>query len=223
MVFSSVTRTLQSLKRRGTLVTALTCVIVTAIILLLWIAGVTSLMQYTTLFTTGWLESAIDWLFSGASVIASWFLFPLLFPLIASQLVDGFMARIARDEYGQQMWDVPLLREIKNGVKFLALGLAINLVLLPVYAIPLIGQALYLVVNASLLSGEFWEMICQRLKLETASLRHRRLRLLMLGLVIVVSGSAPVLNLLTPLIAAALTLHLAMQAREQGEVQPLNQ
>jgi CysZ protein len=215
MLAIGLTRTTRSLWSPHTLKAALICAAVTALLLALWMTGMVSLLHSTTVVSTGWLDTVLDWLFGGMSAVAAWFLFPMIMPLIASQLIDGTIARIARDEYQTQVHEVPLMHELGQGVRFLVLGVLLNLVLMPLYFIPLLGQALYLCVNGYLLAGEFWEMACDRLGVQPQSLQRRRMRLTVAGVVIVAGANIPLLNLLTPLTAAILSVHLVMQAKER--------
>ncbi len=212
MVTLIFTKALRSLTERLTFGTIARCILVTAAALALWVAGASSALYYTTVFTTGWLESILDWLLGSFSVITAWFLFPLLVPAIATLFIDRFLIRIAQEEYQRELRSVPIKEELPKTLSFLALALFLNLFLYPFYLFPPIGQILYYIVNGYLLAREFWEMICDRMMLDQSSLRKRRSTLVMLGAALVGCANVPLLNLFTPLLAGAVMLHLGMYA-----------
>ncbi|NET71516.1 MAG: hypothetical protein F6K62_11460, partial [Sphaerospermopsis sp. SIO1G2] len=218
MVITAFIRAINSLTECFSFSTIAWSVGVTAFCLILWVIGMTWFIHDTTLFTTGWLEHLFDVISNTLAVIVAWMLFPLLVPTIASLFIDRFLLRIAHEEYQHTLRDVPLREELPKMLVFILQALLINLVLLPFYFIPLIGQLLYIVVNGYLLARECWDMMCSRLSLIPASLTDRRTVLISSGITLMGCTIIPPLTLFLPLLAGATMLHIAMAAMRKGHV-----
>ncbi len=222
MDISLITKSIDSVNRRGGVTTMIICALVTATVLGLWIAAISSVLYYTSVLSEGWLETLLDWILGVSAGVLAWFLFPVLIPLIASMFLDTFLKRIAMEEYQHTLTEVPLYQELPKTLWMVLQAVLINLVLLPLYFIPLFGQVLYYSVNGYLLAREFWVMVSDRLMVKQKTLANRRMTLLMPGILFAVGATIPLLNLLIPLLAGAYTLHLGMNAVRRERVKPKN-
>ena len=96
-------------------------------------------------------------------------------------------------------------------MKFFGVVIAGNLVALLLLLVPGVNIAAFFIVNGYLLGREFFEFAAMRLRpeAEAKALRRRHAGTVFLaGLLIAAFISVPLLNLLTPLFAAAMMVHL---------------
>lgn len=104
-------------------------------------------------------------------------------------------------------------------LKFLGVVIVANIFALLLLLVPGINIGAFFVVNGYLLGREFFEFAAMRFRPEAEAKALRRKyagTVFMAGLVIAAFLAVPLLNLLTPLFAAAMMVHLhkAVSARE---------
>jgi CysZ protein len=163
------------------------------------------------------LESALLFLFDAGAVavvlIASFFLFPSIMVATMSPLLE----RIARAVEGRHYPDLPPAREqpiaeaILSALALAGVTLLLNLLVLPLYFIPLINVLVFYSLNGYLLGREYFELVAQRRMTAaeaTAFRRTRRTRVFLAGAVIAFLFTVPLVNLITPIIATAFMLHI---------------
>lgn len=163
------------------------------------------------------LESALLFLFDAGAVavvlIASFFLFPSVMVATMSILLE----RIARAVEARHYPDLPPAREqpvseaILSALALAGATLLLNLLVLPLYFIPLINVLVFYTLNGYLLGREYFELVAQRrlTAVEATALRRtRRARVFLAGAVIAFLFTVPLVNLITPIIATAFMLHI---------------
>jgi CysZ protein len=163
------------------------------------------------------LESALLFLFDAGAVavvlIASFFLFPSVMVATMSILLE----RIARAVEARHYPDLPPAREqpvseaILSALALAGATLLLNLLVLPLYFIPLINVLVFYTLNGYLLGREYFELVAQRRLTAveaTAFRRKRRARVFLAGAVIAFLFTVPLVNLITPIIATAFMLHI---------------
>lgn len=106
-------------------------------------------------------------------------------------------------------------------IKFLCLVIVGNLFALLLLLIPGVNIAAFFIVNGYLLGREFFEFAAMRFRTEAEAKALRRRHagtVFIAGLLIAAVLSVPIVNLLTPLFAAAMmvNLHKMVSAREDG-------
>lgn len=116
---------------------------------------------------------------------------------------------------------VPLIRSIVLALKFFAIVILGNLVALIMLLVPGVNIVAFFVVNGYLLGREFFEFAAMRFRpeAEAKALRSKHaFTVFLAGLVIAGVLAIPLVNLLTPLFAAAMMVHLhkAISAAEAG-------
>lgn len=132
---------------------------------------------------------------------------------IANFFLDDAALLIEKQDYpadapGQPL---PLGRSLLLSAKFFGVVILGNLLALILLLVPGINLAAFFVVNGYLLGREFFEFAAMRHlgETEARALRRRHgMTVFMAGLVIAGFLAVPVLNLATPLFAAALMVHL---------------
>ncbi|CAI2931692.1 sulfate transporter family protein [Aminobacter niigataensis] len=106
---------------------------------------------------------------------------------------------------------VPALRSLVLAIKFFGIVILGNLLALFLMFIPIVNIGAFFLVNGYLLGREFFEFAAMRFRpeQEAKDLRRRNAGTVFLaGIVIAAFLAVPILNLLTPLFAAAMMVHL---------------
>ena len=95
-------------------------------------------------------------------------------------------------------------------MRFVTVGLLLNLIALPLYLLPVANLVIFLALNGYLLGREYFELVAhQRLPLEEAAQRRgQRGRLWLAGAAIALMLIIPVFNLVAPVVAIAFMVHL---------------
>ena len=145
--------------------------------------------------------------------------------IVAGLFLDDVAETVERTSYpldppGQA---VPVLQSIVLALKFFAIVILGNLIALLLLLVPGINIGAFFLVNGYLLGREFFEFAAMRFRPEAdaKALRSKHAGTVFLaGLVIAAFLAVPLLNLLTPLFAAAMMVHLhkLIVARERGAI-----
>lgn len=167
------------------------------------------------LFGIGWADRVTDILGSLAAYGLTIILFPGIVTLVISLLLDEVADAVEARHYPAVAPPRPQrMAELAWGaLRFTLASLAVNLLALPVYLLLLfvgIGAGVYYLVNAYLLSRDYFELAAWRrlTPAEADALRRAHAgRLLLGGLVIALLSTVPLVNLLAPLIGAAAMVH----------------
>ncbi|AEH84674.1 sulfate transporter family protein [Mesorhizobium opportunistum] len=194
----------------------------------LWF-GLTSLVEWLAL---PWLQTLLPgipswagWLGGIIAAIALAFGMALLVAPVTAAIAGLFLDDVAevveRTDYpadppGRAM---PALRSLVLAIKFFGVVILGNIVALLLLLVPGINIAAFFIVNGYLLGREFFEFAAMRFRPEEdarALRRHHAGTVFLAGLVIAAFLAVPLLNLVTPLFAAAMMVHLhkAISARE---------
>ncbi|TPK67866.1 sulfate transporter family protein [Mesorhizobium sp. B2-4-19] len=194
----------------------------------LWF-GLTSLVEWLAL---PWLQTLLPgipswagWLGGIIAAIALAFGMALLVAPVTAVIAGLFLDDVAevvertdypRDPVGRAM---PAWRSLVLAIKFLGVVILGNIVALMLLLVPGINIAAFFIVNGYLLGREFFEFAAMRFRPEDEARALRRQyagTVFLAGLVIAAFLAVPLLNLLTPLFAAAMMVHLhkAVSARE---------
>jgi CysZ protein len=118
---------------------------------------------------------------------------------------------------------VPVLQSMVLALKFFAVVIVGNLIALLLLFVPGVNIGAFFLVNGYLLGREFFEFAAMRFRpeAEAKALRSKHAGTVFLaGLVIAAFLAVPLLNLLTPLFAAAMMVHLhkMIAAQDRGGV-----
>jgi CysZ protein len=198
----------------------------------LWF-GLTSLVEWLAL---PWLHALLPgmpswagWLGGIIAAIALAFGMALLIApvtaIVAGLFLDDMAEVVERIDYpgdptGRAM---PALRSLVLSARFLGVVILGNIVALLLLLVPGVNIAAFFIVNGYLLGREFFEFAAMRFRPEEearALRRHYAGTVFLAGLVISAFLAVPLLNLVTPLFAAAMMVHLhkAISAREASRV-----
>lgn len=133
--------------------------------------------------------------------------------VIAGFFLDDVAEIVEREDYPNDAPGraLPMTTAALVSVKFLLLVVVANLLALLLLLIPGVNIAAFFIVNGYLLGREFFEFAAMRFRseAEAKALRRRYAGTVFLaGLLIAAVLSIPLVNLLTPLFAAAMMVHL---------------
>ncbi|MFC6491054.1 sulfate transporter family protein [Nitratireductor sp. GCM10026969] len=133
--------------------------------------------------------------------------------IVAGLFLDDVAEAVEKTSYPQDPPGkaVPLVPAIWLSLKFFGVVVLANLVALFLLLVPGINLVIFFIVNAYLLGREFFEFAAMRFRseAEAKALRRRHaVTIFLAGLVIAGFLAVPLLNLLTPLFAGAMMVHL---------------
>lgn len=133
--------------------------------------------------------------------------------LIAGIFLDDVAEIIEREDYSTEPTGtaMPIGRSLLYSLKFLGIVILGNLCALLMLLIPGVNVIAFFIVNGYLLGREFFEFAAMRHLGEQGAKAFRqqhRITVFLAGLVIAAFLAVPLLNLLTPLFAAAMMVHL---------------
>ena len=141
--------------------------------------------------------------------------------IVAGLFLDDVAEVVERTDYPSDPPGraVPALHAMVLAMKFFGVIILGNIVALLLLLVPGVNIAAFFIVNGYLLGREFFEFAAMRFRPEAEAKALRRKyagTVFAAGLVIAVFLAVPLLNLLTPLFAAAMMAHLhkAVSARE---------
>ena len=188
-----------------------------ALLVALW-AGASVLLTFLHASPFHGLDVIIDVLGSLAALFVAWLLLPSLSILVLGIFLDPFVTAVEHERYPQ----LPPARRVGMGefmtssLRLAVLALVINLVLLPVYFVPVVNIAAYYAINGYLVGRTYFEVIALRrmgLRDVRAVWRANRAYFFMAGAIIAFLLTLPFLDLIAPLIGAAFMLHLFENSR----------
>jgi CysZ protein len=139
--------------------------------------------------------------------------FPAVVVTISGLLLDRVANAVERRYYpglphaeGQS-----LASEIFSALRFLAVVVALNLLVLPAYLIPGVNLVIFYVLNGYLLSREYFELVALR-RMTPQSARTMRkahsAKLFSAGVIVAFFSTIPLVNLLVPVVATAFMVHI---------------
>ncbi|MBX3570383.1 MAG: sulfate transporter family protein [Rhizobiaceae bacterium] len=133
--------------------------------------------------------------------------------IIAGIFLDDVAERVERQEYPADPPGraVPTLASIVLAMKFFLVVVLGNIVALLLLLIPGVNIAAFFVVNGYLIGREFFEFAAMRFRPEDEAKAMRRRNagtVFLAGLVIAAFMAVPLLNLVSPLFACAMMVHL---------------
>ncbi len=164
-------------------------------------------------FGVGWLNDAVGWLAGLGVVIGSiWLLVPvtsLFIGIFLDQVADAVEAKHYPADPPSR--DPPLPETLAMALRFTAILVIANILVLPLYLLPLANLAIFYGLNGYLLGREYFEMVAIRHH-DAATVKALRqqnsLRITLAGVVIALPLVIPIFNLIVPLFGAAFMVHV---------------
>jgi CysZ protein len=171
-------------------------------------------------FGSGWI-AAIGSLGSG---LLAWFLFPGVMPIIVNFFDDRIATAIERHDYPYSAPKQPdFWAELRHDAKFSLIAIGLNLLVLPLYLIPLMNAFVFFILNGYLLGREFFIMVAKRyMPIKEAGELYKRnsTTVLLGGMALVLCAITPIFNLFAPFWGIALMTHLYHRISKPAEILP---
>ncbi|WP_182083916.1 sulfate transporter family protein [Aureimonas sp. ME7] len=187
-------------------------------------------------FFAGWAPDMPAWV-DNAGTFAGWaagialafllaFLIAPVSAVIAGLFLDDVAEVVERDDYpgGHAGRAIPLGRSIILSAKFFGVVILGNLLAFALLFVPVVNFGAFFVINGYLLGREYFEFAALRYRSEdeVRALRRRYgITIFLAGLLLAAFLAVPILNLLTPLFAAALMVHLHQRVSQREGGLPL--
>ncbi len=151
------------------------------------------------------------------------FLMPAVTAFVGSFFADEIAEVVERGYYPAEPPGraLPIFRALLEGLKTALLSLAIYFVALPFVLFAGIGLLILFLANAYLLGREYFELAAMRFRSPTeakALRRAHRGHVFLAGMFIALFVSIPIVNLATPLFAAAFMVHVHKRLSRRGEL-----
>lgn len=164
-------------------------------------------------YANGWIDWGVNLVAGLGVVVGAVFLVPLVSALVAGLFLDDMAEIVEGDHYPNDRPGkaLPLHRSVPLALRFLVIVALGNLLALTLLLVPGVNVVAFLVVNAYLLGREYFEFAALRFHEKTEVDRLRAAhgpRIFIAGLAIAGLVAIPILNLLTPLFATALMVHV---------------
>lgn len=179
---------------------------------LLW-GGVAFVLTHTALFTTGWLDTAVDVLGGLATLVITWLLFPAVLSAAVGLFLDEVAGTVEKRHYPS--WpparEQPILEIAGSALRFLAVMVVLNIALLFFLIVPPVFPFAFYGVNGYLLGREYYETVAlRRVDLATARViwRDNRYKFIAAGVITAALLTVPLINLVVPIVATAAMVHL---------------
>ena len=171
---------------------------------------------------------ALDAIADVLGAILLFLLLGLMFPSLLIVIVSFFLedaAKVVEERHYPGLGparDQAVTETIRITLKFAGLSIVLNLLALPLFLLLLFFPPCNLFVfyglNGYLLGREYYELVAYRRLAPPVADRLRRtlaVKLFMVGVVIAVLMSVPVLNLIVPIVATAAMVHLVQDWRQR--------
>jgi CysZ protein len=190
------------------------------VFIVLWVL-VGFLLANTALFSIGWLETAIDWLGGLATGVLTWLLFPAAISVVIGLFLEDIASAVEQRHYPdlEQAHGLSTSDTLLTTLRFLAIMLTLNILMLPFLLTGPLFPFVFYSVNGYLLSREYFELVALRrmAPAEAKALRkHNSMKLFMTGVLIAFMLTIPIVNLLVPIIATGMMVHLFEEFRKRA-------
>lgn len=160
-----------------------------------------------------WLDGAVAVLTGFGLVVGAGYLIAPVMGIFAGLFLDDAAAAVEARDYpndppGQPM---PVARAVSLALRFVFLVVLVNLVALLLLFVPGVNLIAFFVANGYLLGREYFQFIAMRFMSEREAIALRKAHgttILLGGFLIAGFLAIPLLNLLTPLFATALMVHV---------------
>ena len=178
----------------------------------LW-SAIAWFLTATQITEWSWVEGTLDVLGGIATLLLTWF----LFPLVLSATIGLFLEAVADAVEVRHYADLPKATPLRLGplllasLRFLAVALLLNLLLLPFLLLGPLFPIVYYVVNGYLLGRSYFELVAwRRFSPRDARILRRQHSgtVTLTGVATALMLTVPVLNLLMPVLAVMAMVHL---------------
>ncbi len=169
-----------------------------------------------------WLGATFDWVagiaFLAGLMVATFLMFPAVVTVIVGFFLEDVAAAVEARHYpgAGEPRRQPMGEVLGSTLKFAAVMITLNLLMLPVYLVllfaPPLNLILYYLVNGYLIGREYFELVAFRRMPPAEATRLRRqnrARILLSGVILTFCMTVPIVNLFAPVLGAAFMVHVA--------------
>lgn len=227
MFLRAFSRTLRTMRSPHFLGMLMKTALLTLLVFILLITGIGAGMRsFEITGQGGWMEWAADVFLTLGAGFLGWMLLPVAVPAIAAFFQESIADSIERRDYPEYMPPAaqrPFLQELWEDTKFVLLLVAVNILFLPTYFIPVVNLFTYYGVNGYFIGREFFETAAARHMGKTNAKALRReypTPAFLCGCCIVFCTNVPLLNLVAPFIGVAIMVHLFHLLPKKEELLP---
>jgi CysZ protein len=190
------------------------------LLFVLLLAGVQAAFWFLTLFPWPWVETIAAIGAGLGLLVLFFFLMAPVTALFAGLYLDDVSAKVEQKHYPRDAPGKPLptVKALLLGVQFGLLVLAINILALPLVFTGF-GAIVLIIINAYLLSREYFEMAAMRHldKQDAQDLRQDNgFPIFVAGLLPAVMALVPFVNLLVPIFATSYFVHLFKRVQKSS-------
>lgn len=183
-----------------------------ALLLLVWVA-LNGAVAWFVALPYPWLDTALSILTGIGVIFVLGFLVAPVTAIIAGLLQDDIAEVVERGDYpadppGRAL---PMAQAVPQAIKFTGIVILGNLLALFLLLVPGVNLVAFLLVNGYLLGREFFEFAAMRFRSPEEAKAFRRTHrgtVFLAGLAIAGFLAIPLLNLLTPIFATVMMVHL---------------
>ncbi|HEX2114471.1 MAG TPA: EI24 domain-containing protein [Alphaproteobacteria bacterium] len=192
----------------------------------LWLA-VWLVLSHTTITAWPWVDTALDVLGGLAAIVLTFVLFPGVVAALLSLFAERIIAAVELRHYPTlpPARAQPIGEQVATALRFLGMVVALNLLALPLYLVPVVNALIFYALNGYLLGREYFEMVAPR-RLDSGPRRElwrrRRLGFFLAGVAFAFFSTLPLVNLLAPALAAAAMTHLVESYRRALALGPVD-
>ncbi len=196
---------------------------------LLLFSAVTGFLFESVLVNIPWVDTAIDWLGSIATIAVVWLLFPAVASVIIGFLLEDIAEAVEKKHYPDlpPADSIPWGETLVEAIKFAGVMLLLNIIALPIYLLfPAVNLLVFYSLNGYLISREYFELVGQRrvgVKKAKALRKAYQGRLLIAGALTAFLLTIPLVNLLAPVVGTAAMVHLFHRWRQEPKFLMLEQ
>jgi len=155
----------------------------------------------------------LPWLGSISGTTIAFILFPALMPIIVKFFDAQIALLIEEEDYPNTKLPprTPFWRELMHDLRFSLMAIGLNLLVLPLYMLPVLNLVLFYLLNGYLLGHEFFLMAARRhVPLYEAQELFQRSgsTIILAGIALTVLATIPVINVLAPFLGIVFMVHL---------------
>lgn len=182
-----------------------------AVFATLW-AALWLVLTRTAVLENTWLDGTLDALGGLAALVVTFLLYPALAAGVMSLFLESAVAAVERRHYPQlpPPRRAGVAEQAWVALRLTGAALMFNLLALPLYLVPGVNLVVFYGLNGYILGREYFEMVALR-RLDPAATHRlrgdRRLSVLVVGVVIALISTLPVINIAAPLLAVAAMTH----------------
>ncbi len=190
-----------------------------ALLAVVWIGTFAAAEHFAATLPENW-RTAVDWLAGLLLFVGLGFLVAPVTALFAGLYADEVAEVVERTRYPADKPGVsqPLMTGLLQALRFTAFVVLVNIAMLPLLFLPGLNIPVFLIVNAYLLGREYFEQVAMRFRPPEAARAFRSAhsgKVMLGGLSIALLLAIPILNILTPLYATALMVHVVKLAERR--------